>query len=140
MSSKPPHRTMALYRLGCRCKKCSWVFQANTDHYALVRILNEHPEIKGTIVPPSVHGTNRGYEFFGCRCALCRSVHIEGRRDVITEAGVRGDLPDHLHGTNSCYINRMCRCQRCTEAHNEYSRQYKEQERKRMAAEAERAR
>lgn len=70
------------------------------------------------------HGTITCYQYWGCRCALCRAVNRERVAQIRAQlrARPRWQVP---HGTRGGYVNWSCRCPACTQAHCDYMTNYK---------------
>jgi hypothetical protein len=63
-------------------------------------------------VRPYVHGTDRSYEYGGCRCDDCRAAHAERVKRNRAERLAAGSL---THGTRSAW-DAGCRCAECRDA------------------------
>jgi hypothetical protein len=65
-------------------------------------------------VKPYLHGTDRSYEYGGCRCDDCRAAHAERVKRNRAERLAAGNL---THGARSAW-DAGCRCPECRTVHN----------------------
>lgn len=70
------------------------------------------------------HGTENGYNNYGCRCVPCRTAHTTYTREVLTPNRLARpiDPMDERHGTVNLYDNYGCRCVPCTRANRDRGR------------------
>lgn len=70
---------------------------------------------------PITHGTTSGYQYYKCRCSLCRkaiAVYVMKDRSNYQYKSNQGIT----HGTVSGYQHFKCRCSLCKEAKSDYKR------------------
>lgn len=70
--------------------------------------------------PSKAHGIN-GYQYYGCRCDVCRAASAEYQRKLRRERRARGNPPTHGFPT---YVNWMCRCDVCRAANTQVQRDF----------------
>lgn len=126
---------------GCRCPECTTAQREAHREYRVnnpekVRASNARykARLQETPFEEIPHGTIRGYNIYGCRCADCRKANTarcqryrDANREKVNEyaAKVRARLRETeppRHGTLHGYVNYSCRCDLCKEAQQEYSR------------------
>lgn len=69
-------------------------------------------DLKFATVIKADHGTRHYYQYYGCRCELCREVIRSYQRSL------KGKEPPQ-HGSTSAYVNYGCRCDLCRKAGRE---------------------
>jgi 3D (Asp-Asp-Asp) domain-containing protein len=71
------------YRQGCRCKNCTThAVDAATVSKARAR---ERAELDPSVIP---HGTDSGYQYYGCKCQACRDAGGRARAARARATGV----------------------------------------------------
>lgn len=97
----------------CRMKDCG-----NPAKYRVQKLCESHYKALKAAqgeAPPDKHGLS-GYQYFGCRCDLCRQAQTEHAREE--KARVRADPTVEIpHGTLRGYSVYACKCDACLGAH-----------------------
>jgi hypothetical protein len=74
--SKAVHGTPAMYRKGCNCDECKKAWKDySTPHVETYDVFGGMEEVRtlhGKTMPREAHGTQRGYNYWKCRCAACK--------------------------------------------------------------------